>query len=228
MALISSAGTPARAAARRTPKPLHRLDRDIATDAADGRARPDRQRRCLGKHRLRRCEQPSIGGCHGDQRDRCREIAVDGLGADHERPRCEPTTAGDARCAAQPASARSASARAVATAASTGPIPHTRPPSAPAISCYGRWTRELPARADLLRAHGPVRRTRGRLTTASTGAPQQQRVSIKSMNHGHRRCHVVAAAPVPERGHTCARDSAFCRRGAFLRSALPFRTRHQG
>ena len=75
---------------------LHRLDRDIATDAPDGRARPDRERRCPGEHRLRGGDQPRIGRGPVDERDRCREIAVDSLGADHERPGREPTAARDA------------------------------------------------------------------------------------------------------------------------------------
>ena len=153
---------------------LHRLDRDVATDAPDGRARPDRERRCAGQHTLRGGEQPRIGGRTVDQRDRCREIAVDSLGADHERPGREPTAARDADV--QHGGGRPKRERAGRCGRRLDRPDPADEPIATVELALGRCDEEDAGHAPILCA--PVPRPHSRKAhNRLTGAPQQRRVS---------------------------------------------------
>ena len=157
---------------RSPPSPRPRAS---PADAADGRARPDRQRRCAGKRLACRGDAAARRrGARSTSADRCREVAVDGLGADHERPRCEPTAAGDADVQHGARTGRSASARAVAAAASTGPIPQTspsRPSSSRSVAATRRTSGTRRSYARRPPSHSGTAHNR------LTGAPQRRRVS---------------------------------------------------
>ena len=90
----STAGTPGELARAQDGEALHRLDVD-AVRAADAGARPDRAARRFGNAVAQPLEQARVGRTRRGH-ERSGGVAVDRLGAEHERERRKPARPGDA------------------------------------------------------------------------------------------------------------------------------------
>ena len=147
--------------------------RDVAPDAPDGRARPDREHGCPGQRQLRGRDQPRVRRGPIDQRDRRRKIAVDGVGADHERSRSEPTTARDADV--EHGDRRAKRKRAGRCSCGLDRPDSADEPIATVELALGRSHEEDTGHGPILRASTRVSHSR-RAHNRLTGAPQRRRV----------------------------------------------------
>ena len=143
----------------------------------------------LGAPRGRRATSRGVRRHTVDEPDRRCEIAVDGLVSDHERAAARAHGPRRRRCGARLQKGRSASARAVAAAASTGPIPQTRP-SRPSSSRSVAATRRTSGTARSYGlASGPWAAHSEVTPTRPTAGSQSRACWIRCHGNGNREYH---------------------------------------